>query len=339
MEKFKTGNCSPEEVRKILLWYQSEEAEASSSMEVETYWNEHKEFAFTDKEEVFNRIHEKIGSGDGGAMRSKKQHHRSPVSRKGSNVNGLAKWIVIAMLLLLPIVSLLYYGPQLFPPEQVETANRMMRRETILGQKYTMRLSDGTVVKLNSGSTIQYPERFTDEKRVVEFQGEAFFEVAKDNSKPFVIKSGNISTTVLGTSFNLKTMPDTEKFEVAVVTGSVKVSHFRDAYSNDERYLSPNQSAVFDGEHDTFNVQAFDPQIVLAWTNGNIIFKNSTFEEIIFRLESWYGVEIDTASLKRNITKGYTGSYKDKSLETVLDGISFVLEFQYEIEDKKVMIK
>ena len=195
------------------------------------------------------------------------------------------------------------------------------------------------MVKLNSGSRIRFPEVFSDSVRLVEFEGEAFFDVAKDSAKPFVIRSKIVNTMVLGTSFNLKTTATSESFELAVVTGSVKVSHNLKSQSLEERYINPNQSVVWDQQSKTFQVREFEPAIVLAWVDGILVFDNSSFEDIIHTLEKWSGVQIDTNSLNEKLPTGYTGKYKDKSLETVLQGISYVLDFKYEIKGKEVIIK
>src|SRR5690606_2771304 len=133
--------------------------------------------------------------------------------------------VFVVIVLLLTVVPLLYFKTEMFKAPSQETTINWMFKETSFGQRNTVKLPDGTLVKLNSGSRIHYPEVFQDSLRLVEFEGEAFFEVAKDVTKPFVIRSGNINTMVLGTSFNLKSATVAESFELAVVTGSVKVVH------------------------------------------------------------------------------------------------------------------
>lgn len=338
LQKFKAGKCSPEEVRKILLWYQSEEAETSFSFELENYWNEEHDLPFLDKDNVYDQVRRKIGS-----KRIEKDRNRNPIPKHAvsQNKGGFRyhKKLVVGIIMLLISVPLLFFKTEIFEAPPQETNINWMSRETAFGQRYSLTLPDGTVVKLNSGSRIHYPETFSDSLRLVEFEGEAFFEVAKDTAKPFVIRSGNVNTMVLGTSFNLNTTAAAESFELAVVTGSVKVFYNLKEQCLEERYINPNQSAVLDHKSKTFQVQGFDPATVLAWVDGTLIFDNSSFEDIINTLEKWYGVQIDTSSLSRKLPTGYTGNYKDKSLETVLKGISFVLDFKYEIKGKKVIIK
>src|SRR5690606_39596217 len=154
-----------------------------------------------------------------------------------------------------------------------------------------------------------------------------------------LFRSGLANTMVLGTSFNLKTTANSESIELAVVTGSVKVFHNLKSQNLEERYINPNQSVVWDQQSKAFQIREFEPAKVLAWVDGILVFDNSSFEDIIHTLEKWYGVQIDTASLNEKLPTGYTGKYKDKSLETVLQGISYVLDFKYEIKGKEVIIK
>lgn len=338
LQKFKAGKCTPEEVRKILLWYQSEEAETSFSIELESYWHEDDDLAFSDRDKIKNRIIRTISG-----RRHETNKDRVPVSKPKvlRRKNRFRYRIsVVAIILLMISFPLWHFRISLFKPiMQSEIDTNWISKETEYGQRYTFKLSDGTLVKLNSGSRISYPEIFSDSLRWIEFEGEGFFEIAKDSARQFLIRSGNIETIVLGTSFNLNSKAESEIFELAVVTGSVKVSHDRKEHNLEERFVNPSQSAVWDHQNNKLIVQNYDPATILAWTEGILAFDNCSFEEVLFKLEKWYGVHIETSQLNREIPKGYTGKYKDKSLETVLQGISYVLDFKYVINEKKIIIK
>lgn len=338
LQKFKVGKCTPEEVRKVLRWYQSEEAETSFSIEFENYWNEENERPFLDKEKVYDQIRKRIEYKGIERGRSRNPIPGHSASRIKHGFRYRSKIIVVIILLLIS-VPLLYFNSGMFRAPPKETKVNWMFKETSFGQRNTVKLPDGTLVKLNSGSRIHYPEVFQDSLRLIDFEGEAYFEVAEDVTKPFVIRSGNINTMVLGTSFNLKSATVAESFELAVLTGSVKVVHNEKGQNEEERYVNPNQSAIWDDQSRTFRVEAFDPTMVFSWVEGILVFNNSSFEDIVFTLEKWYGINIDTSTLRRNLPTGYTGKYKDKSLETVLQGLSYVLDFKYEINGKEVIIK
>lgn len=338
LQKFKAGKCSPEEVRKILLWYQSEEAETSFSIELENYWNDERDLPFSDADKVRHQILQKTALKEHGKGRN---HPTQSKRRFLQKKRGYKTRISIAatVLLLLATIPLLYFKTSLLKTSNPEPPTTWITKETKYGQRNTIRLPDGTIVKLNSGSRILFPEVFPDSLRWVEFEGEAFFDVVKETAKPFVIRSGHMNTMVLGTSFNLKTNTKTEGFELAVVTGSVKVTHHQHEQIQEERYINSSQSAIWSPQNKTFYLQGFDPTSVLGWVEGILAFDNASFGDIVFKLEKWYGVQIDTSNLTYDIPSGYTGKYSNKSLETVLHGISYVLGFNYEIKGKKVIIK
>jgi ferric-dicitrate binding protein FerR (iron transport regulator) len=155
-----------------------------------------------------------------GSIQFKQLHKTDPAKGK----NKFIYWGMAACLLLL-IIS--YAGFNYWMDHQnasrVSNLPSVMEKRTEYGQKLTVSLPDGSIVKLNAGSSISYPAEFSGNKREVRFSGEGFFEVAKDSSKPFIIESDGIFTKVLGTSFNLRSYSNEGKINVAVVTGKVEV--------------------------------------------------------------------------------------------------------------------
>ncbi len=203
------------------------------------------------------------------------------------------------------------------------------------GAKMTITLGDGSKIKLNSGSKLIFPDHFAKDKREVFLEGEAFFEVARDESRPFLITTGDVVTKVLGTSFNIKSY-NSNKVEVAVATGKVSVKE-KGAESANEVLLLPSEMATYEKGHKTLEKGSFDAEELLSWKDGVIVFKNADFEEVQERLERWYGVTF-IINKKPNYQKEYKGNFTNKSLEDVLEGVSFSLGFKYKIEGKVVEI-
>lgn len=208
------------------------------------------------------------------------------------------------------------------------------------GKKTQFTLPDGTRVFLNANSKLEYSSQYKDDiVRKVKLVGEAFFTVKRDTLRPFIVESGDLQTQVLGTSFNVNAFSESE-ISVAVEEGSVQL---RNKTKNDigaSILLSANDLGVFKKEGSLgqltkakiLNTQVFD------WRNGIIHFKKADFMSIKKTLEQWYGVtfEIDrTIDAKRD----FTGSYDNKPLSTVLDGLKFVYDFEYQIDKKTITIK
>src|SRR5690606_5078196 len=158
------------------------------------------------------------------------------------------------------------------------------------GVKYTTVLPDGTQVKLNSSSSIKYPEQFSEDLREVFLKGEAFFEVKHDQQRPFIVHSGDLKIQVLGTSFNVRDYGDETETRVALVTGKVRIDPQSDTSSS--LVLEPAQMAVFNRENRSLQKKPFDFKTEIGWKEGVLIFSNTTLAEAFDKIERWYGVEI-----------------------------------------------
>src|SRR5690606_24186830 len=168
------------------------------------------------------------------------------------------------------------------------------------GQKYKFKLPDGTIVHMNAESSIEYPEEFEENQRLIKMSGEAYFDVNTDPSRPFIIQVKSDQVKVLGTSFNLKS---TEKFELALVEGKVEVE---DA-TGEVITLLPNEMLTKD-KNGKVTKTAFDPMEMFGWKDQYLIFKDNTYPEVIRKMEVWFGVKI-SSNLKVDKGWSYSGSY------------------------------
>lgn len=205
-----------------------------------------------------------------------------------------------------------------------------------MGEKALFSLQDGTRVRLNSGSTIRYPEVFSkDGKRVVYLEGEAFFKVAKDQSRPFIVKSGLVSTRVTGTEFNVRNNFEDGTVQVALREGEVVVTS--DKFDK-SFVLKPTEMITC--TEDNIDVSYFDEDEVMGWTRKKLVFRNDSAEAVKIKLERWFGVEIMIEG-DNMFEDTYTGTFRKETLQNVLKGISYTVQgsFSYEIEGKTVFIK
>ena len=204
------------------------------------------------------------------------------------------------------------------------------------GQRSIFTLTDGTVVHLNANSRLVIPENFSKSNRQVALEGEAFFDVVKNHQSPFIILCDDVKTTVLGTSFNIYAYPDKDNFKVALVTGKLVVE-LKDT-DNDSIELKPNEMVRYNKNTGTINKMPFTNTDFMAWKDGVLKFKEADIDEIAERLEQWYGVTIMLEG-KVGIKRKFSGKFDNKSLEYVLDGMSYTSGFEYKIQGKEVIIK
>ncbi|MCE7055243.1 FecR domain-containing protein [Algoriphagus sp. AGSA1] len=245
------------------------------------------------------------------------------------------QFIKIAAVLLLGVL-LAYLGRVAFDEgELIEEAPLIVEDySSPPGVKSSLTLSDGSKVILNSGSRLNYVKNFESDQRVVELEGEAFFEVAKDSSRPFRVKTGPVVTTAIGTSFNIKAYSGSS-IDVSLTTGKVEVEvNFEEKTTID---LSPGEAVNINRETQRSNKVSFNEEQVIAWTKKTIYFRETPFSEIKRVLENWYGVEIHLYN-ESNKEIEVSGAFIDQSLDNVLEGLSYSARFDFEINKDQVKI-
>lgn len=181
-------------------------------------------------------------------------------------------------------------------------------------------LPDGSTVQLGPGSKLTYPSKFATAKRIVKLSGQAFFDVAKDKSKPFIVHSKDMEVTALGTAFEVFNYDQENKIETILLQGKVKVDLITTSGKVHKKdiYLSPNEKLTFVKDSRNVVIETVDADKYTSWrSNGILSFENEKLSMIIPRLEQWYGRKIicqkDLADTYR-----FTFKVRDESLERIL---------------------
>ncbi|WP_289024153.1 FecR domain-containing protein [uncultured Salegentibacter sp.] len=208
------------------------------------------------------------------------------------------------------------------------------------GKKFDLVLADGTHVTLNAGSWIKYPVQFSiDGSRKVFFKGEAYFDVAEDKIRPFVVKTGAVGVEVLGTEFNVSNYPEDSQINTVLVEGSVKI---RAKNNKDDktssRLLLPGHKAAWSNENGSMTMEKVDVSKYIAWKEGILRFENMQFSDIRRKLERHFGVSIKNNNqvLERQV---YTATFKEEGIEEILNAFKEDTPFEFELNDNRVIIK
>ncbi|MFT7034291.1 MAG: transmembrane sensor [Cyclobacteriaceae bacterium] len=241
-------------------------------------------------------------------------------------------WVAAALVVL--TIGTVYYSNQKIDSTGMiaDTSDEWIVKTNPRGQKLIVSLEDGSTVKLNAESTLKYSTNFRN-SRIVELEGEAFFEVKIDSKHPFVVKSKNLRTTVLGTSFNVRSYPNEQKSSVVVATGKVSVA---DPTSEEEVFLTPNQVVQHSYKKGFEPVGLANLEVLLAWKDNMIVFENADFNKIEKELTRWFNVDFKYD--KKPSIELYDGEFKNQSLENILEGIGFATGFKYRLENQRVII-
>ncbi len=248
-------------------------------------------------------------------------------------------WQRIAAAIALILIPLgLFYWNKVSQIEEVPFGQvEWVEKTAPYGQKLTTMLSDGSVIKLNSGSKMRFPKEFSASSREVYLEGEAFFEVKRDTSRRFLIHTRGMLTTVLGTSFNIRAYPGDKTAAVAVATGKVLVQgEGRQGNFKENMTLNANEMAKYDRS----NLNLLKSNSVgaeFSWTEGILYFDKTPVPGLIKTLERWYGkpIRVDNEEFK---DKTYSGVFENESLKNVLEGIKFEADINYEINENEVLI-
>lgn len=202
------------------------------------------------------------------------------------------------------------------------------------GGEYSVTLSDGSVVYLNSGSQLRYPVAFAKEKREVYLSGEAYFEVSKDSERPFLVLTDHLSIRVYGTSFNVNTFTQKNVLTV-LVEGKIGI---RSTASDEEYQVSPGQLASYDAETESIQISQVDVFPYIAWKDHIFVFEDKSLEEIMNTLSQWYDVEVffQIDNLRDLHFTGHLGRYE--SISSILDAISGVTRVKFSVKGRTIIV-
>lgn len=209
------------------------------------------------------------------------------------------------------------------------------------GKTFELRLSDGTLAHLNAGSSIKYPIQFIEgQDRKVSIIGEAYLDVAKDAKHPFIVNANNLNVRVLGTQFNVSAYPEDETTEVVLVEGSVSLYTKSEGYNVDTNtLLEPGYKGSFNRQENSVSKNKVMTGLYTSWINGELVFRNMTFGNILKKMERHYNVIISNNNSELTYKK-FNANFGSEPIENVLEELKRNYEVEYEIlENNTIIIK
>ncbi len=217
---------------------------------------------------------------------------------------------------------LLFGGVYLFNVNQVDTLLVQIRAKD---HQQKIELEDGSIVYLNANASFSYPESFQPQKRIVTLQGEAFFEIAKDANRPFIVNTNHSEVTVLGTSFNINTTSD--QTEVSVATGKVQVNSLTNKESS---ILLPNQTAL--NTKTSMKVFPTKNTNYLAWKTGVFVFEKTTIQQVVKELKTVYKKQIKLTKLDADCL--LTSTFDKQDIKEIVEIIQLSCDMKLRQKNK-----
>ena len=319
--RFFFGIASEEDKRKVL---DSDESDAMLKHQWEHYEDLRQTQPPPDHQKIYSRLHSFIKSEEKNAA----QPFLSPA---------LYKWYsVAATIILLAGIGILIFTDALTFGEQPV---RQIVQRTGKAQQIHLELADGTEVWLNGESRLTYPEKFTASGlREVSLSGEAFFEVQASEEKPFVVQTRNLEVQATGTAFNVMDYEDESIAQTVLMEGTVNVSNPGTKKSESfQTVLTQNEMVTYLPEKNTFGKKYVNARQHSSWREGKLIFDNAPLEEVILRLEHWYGMDFHAEkSLKKE--NRYTMTLEGDPIEEALRILKMTTKMKYNIQGNDIYL-
>lgn len=216
----------------------------------------------------------------------------------------------------------------------VSTKNNIIEISVAYGEKRHILLPDSSEIWLNSGTILKYPKGFAGDQRLVELDGEAYFSVKKNATKPFIVKTSQLSVKVLGTKFNVKAYSTDKRITTTLSSGKVEIN----AQSQSSRILKPNEQLDYDKNTSNIRISERPYGDTDSWITGKLIITNASFIEILQTLQRRYNIVFDNTT---NISesKRYTISFlRNENLDETLSVLKDIIGFCYQKRENRIIL-
>lgn len=338
LARYLSDECSPAEREKIEQWIQSDPINKEMMREFKYIWNASGQNSselnlFFNPEEDWQQLchktrdNEKQDRSSSTPIQRPQNKYPKNVRRNFTQIARVAAIILIASLVGAAAYQILYPQPELAQPVLREIS---MER----GQRGNITLSDGTKVTLNAESKIILPEVFQPDKREIGLQGEAFFEVAHNADRPFIVNTGQAVVQVLGTSLNVRSYPEAQTVEVVVSDGRVSLSSKKEARRNNTILTAGEIGRFIVEENRITSEKVDDLEFFLGWKKGFLKFKNDSMHKVATELERKYDIEVLFDDKKLQDLR-LTADLKSRTMQFNLDVISASLGIDYSIDQQQ----
>lgn len=325
------GEANKSEVSELSHWLAATEENREIERIVRKDWELSNQYTPDIKVDVkadFSKLRQRIQSAAGSSKNPNSNNSQKHTGRERSGappdtkvvqMKPRRRWMAIAA----AVVALMTAGWWLF----FNASPEMMVVETGAGEKQNLELPDGSKIWLNENSRIAYPVAFTGEKRPVQLTGEGFFDVTKNAEQPFVINTEHAEVTVLGTSFNIRSIATENEVVVSVEEGRVRLK------PNDVKkslILNKDEKGVFDFVKYKLDLQVMESGNEHFWKTGKLVFKDIPLSKVVADLEKYFSVKI---SLEQNGMENclVTGGFPKATAKDVLESIA--LNFKMELKN------
>lgn len=332
LSKQLSSSLTAEEEKELHILLQDEEAR-QSYQHLKRFWQEKEAAKSPNVDKALQAVMAQIQEEPIESVREKRQPIRSYA-------------FALAAFVLLITIGVFYFAKKSSSAEIVASNNAqskspqgLVEKQNTKGTRSIITLADGSKVWLNADSRLQYPVAFEGATREVTLSGEAFFDVAKNKQKPFIIHLKNGTVKVLGTSFNIKAYDNSPSVETSVSTGRVAFipARLSSGKKADTVFLTKDLKAVYTIETGAVKTMATSSKTDKAWTEGKLVFDGSSMDEVATTLERYFGKQV---LINDEGIRAYhlTGTFEENSAEEILYYLSKSKPFTYRITETQIIL-
>ena len=316
LSKYLLNELSSEEAIAFEHWIESDPENLEKLNGFKAVWERTKYYPIGFNPDVYKAL-AKVHKGAGLLHMQKSRSRFTPILK-----------IASAAVLIIGIIGLAYYYNHLNTYDQIVVINSGIKevKEIVL--------PDSSHVWLNENSSLQIPVAFTKKQRKVTLKGEAYFEIKRNETRPFIITTGHTLTEILGTSFNIKM--DTLSGNVSVIVNSGKVAFYSSVGKSEKSILNPTDKGFYYGSSHKIVCSSNLNINYLAWKTGILTFNDTPLSEVCFELSSYYKKSVKTAAPVSNIS--LTGSFNNEKLEDILKTIELTLDVKAETSGNETIL-
>jgi transmembrane sensor len=322
--RYLEGKSSDEDKRMVKEWFLNYESENELYDKSLQFWDRipmDQDLKGYNETQILDQIHHKI-----------RIEEAMLLNKTRPKVRFINYLIRIAAILFIPVsgASLYLY----FQNKSFINNKSYAEIHSPVGTRTSFFLPDGSTGLLNGGSSLMFPTQFGRKSRDVKLIGEAYFDVISNHKKPFVVSTENIDVKVFGTSFNVMAYSDEKITEVTLERGQVEVFKKTNNHVKSIGILNPNEACFYNSQSDSNQIISINTKEKLSWLDGKLAFKYEPFEDVVRKINRWYNVNIviKDALLDSYI---YYGTFKDETLEEVLNLLHFTAPIRYKVFDRE----
>lgn len=323
--RYFSGETTGEELRLLSEWLKADPQNEQLFIQFKKTWHlieKQKLSSTVNTDQEWTALQKKMGASVSGMT---KEHKVITLNQKPAR-SIASYWKIAASVTILLAASFLLYFNLTKLQDVVVTAQTT---------NIVHVLPDGSIVSLHANSQIRYAAKFDSKIRKVELKGEAYFEVAHDKTKPFVVASGDARVEVLGTKFNVNTLTSAGTMEVVLTSGKVSVFYKRNHKEN--VLLNPGEKAVLLVDQKQISKSANTDPNYMAWKTRVLVFDNETLSEVVKTLQDVYQTPVILANPDLSGCR-VTVSFNDQSLESILQVIKETLDLQVKQNGKVIEV-